>query len=540
MGMFKIYSLGDTVYGANIIPAGTVINNANAVFVNSMSGSDVNAGTRSAPFATIAKASSIGNKIIVVLGNFIENVSTINYNNLMIIADSECASLLGSLSLGSYQSCPIFGLKTKSVVADAGCVVSKCFINGTLSGVAGYNPFDVRYNFIDTLSITRFGSDSAYNFNKNTILRFNNYAASNVNRLVLNSIITTSVDIYNFTSRSNIYNYPVFKNVLFRKATVWKWNGVEVPINYGTYGNAEGDYLADVISAMHAYTPNIAEGEDRNYFSSMFPNAISSPIFYIDANGQTCKVVEDRPSVPGSKKIFNRYVGDNPVDYSLFLHADNVALIMSDELSYVGCYKANADVLTFGDVMNVNEDGSDDLVTPPDMLIYDGSGKFRVSIIDSVQIRNRVRSSVFHFKRGFTLDGFQSQMKRGLVSRFSIGKFQPYNITDAPTLPQESIEVIPYDDAVTPSAFPRFSAMFNDKVQMWYHTAGAKKDLPVLFNDLLSDFAIVTDKSLDEYGAWAVTNADYETFELSTKANVKLQNVPVYFAQVEINLNYHV
>lgn len=511
-------------------------------YMSPLAGSDSNNGTISSPIATLTKFSTYGvSKTILINGKTIEN-TVVPYGS-SLIGDCEASECSGNITLGTNGSVQTsaFGIKFSSLTGVSSslynCVIDT-FSNNSYYDSSIANVIYILNNFFSEYNAKTLGLN-LNNFKNNTIWDYKNYINGD-QRIACSTIFINSIDLYNFSSLINLVNYPIFKHCLFRKATIWKWNGVIIPINYGTYGNESDDYLADVISAMYAYTGTVPVGAERNYFSAMFPNAISSPVFYVDQNGQTCKVVEDRPSVVGSKKIFNRYVGDNPVDYSLFLHVDNVALIMSDELSYVGCYKANADVLTFGDVMSVNVDGSDDLITPPDMLIYDGNGKFRVSIADSVQTRNRVRSSVFHFKRGFTLDGFQSQMKSGLSSRFSLGKFQPYNITDAPTLPQESIEVIPYDDAVTPSAFPRFSAMFNDKVQMWYHAAGSKVGLPVLFNDLLAYFTIVTDKSLAEYGSWAVTNADYETFTLSTKANVKLQNVPVYFAQVEINLNYHV
>lgn len=508
-------------------------------YVSPLTGSDNNAGTIASPYSTITKAQSIVyNSPILINGKTTENI---NMRSSNLVGDGEFAELAGqtTLKLQNGDEANILSnlkITSLSVVSPN---LTNCKIGTLATSLAGFMDTVIVNCFIETINGRILASYQTTGKN-NTLINFNNYLDNSTRRYISNSIIVSIVDLYNYTSRNYVNNIPLFSYCLFRKSTVWKWNGVTIPINYGTYGNTAGDYMADVISGLYAYANALAAGTDKNYFLAMIPSAASSNIFYVDANGQTCKVVEDRPSVTGSHQIFNRYVNDAPVDYSLFLDKDNVALTMSDQLSYVGCYKANADVLTFGAVVNVNADGTDDLATTPDMLIADGNGKFHASSADSVQIRNRVRSNVFTFKRGFSLVGFQSQMKSGLNSRFSLGKFQPYNITDAPTLPQESIEVIPYDDAVIPSAFPRFSAMFNDKVQMWYHTAGAKVGLPVLFNDLLADFAIVTDKSLAEYGAWAVTNADYETFTLSTKANVKLQNVPVYFAKVEINLNYHV
>lgn len=504
-------------------------------YVSPLTGSDSNGGTITSPYATINKA---GTNSILLNGKTNENVLSVN-----VTGDGPSAEITGTVGVNQayYMGSTFVNVRlgtTYGAVNCFGCVVSE-IKNGTGDGRGGHN---MQNSFIGTYSDSFYeGEDqsrTSLHLN-NTIFNFNNYQAQSTAKVMRNNIFINCVDLYNY-SALNIACYPIFKYCLFRKATVWKWNGVTIPINYGNYGNTAGDYMADVISGLYAFANSMVSGQDKNYFLAMIPSSNSSNIFYVDVNGQTCKVVEDRPSIPGSKKIFNRYVNDSPVDYSLFLSSDNVALTMSDQLSYVGCYKANTKVLTFGEVMHVNADGSDDLATVPDMLISDSNGKFHVSTADSVQIRNRVRSDVFNFKRGFNLTAFQSQIKSGLGSRFSMGKFQPYNITDAPTLPQESIEILPYDDENTPSAFPRFSGMFNGECKMWYHTTGAKINQPVLFNDLQSFFAITTDKSLAEYGTWAVTNADFETYLLSSKTGVTLRNIPVYYCRIELNLNYHI
>lgn len=542
MGLFKSVSMPDGVISTDI----------NTRCVSSLTGVDTNTGSRLLPVSTLTKAHSIGMPYFLAKGIFNENFTWNTWfggvQQNILVGDSEDAEITGSVILlvGSNRSCLIENFKLNNISINIGCI-RKCVVKGILTGQLGAGAmitWPLMYNFIKTFNLANYGGYSNSNndfviVSQNTIYDFNNYCSSTRN-VILNSIFINCVDLYNYTSRSTILNIPIFQYCLFRKATIWKWNGAVIPINYGTYGNVVGDYMGDVISGLYAFANSMVAGQDKNYFLAMIPSTNSSNIFYVDVNGQTCKVVEDRPSILGSKKIFNRYVGDNPVDYSLYLSSDNVALTMSDQLSYVGCYKANAKVLTFGEVMHVNADGSDDLVTVPDMLISDGNGKFHVSTADSVQIRNRVRSDVFNFKRGFNLTAFQSQMKSGLGSRFSMGKFQPYNITDAPTLPQESIEILPYDDAVTPSAFPRFSGMFNGECKMWYHNTGAKINQPVLFNDLQSFFAITTDKSLAEYGTWAVTNADFETYLLSSKTGVALRNIPVYYGRIELNLNYHI
>lgn len=520
MGLFKTYQY-----------KGVPLTNSNTKFVSPTSGSDSNPGTREAPYATVTKVYQNTLSYTLLNGLTTENLQ-ISANNNVLINDSNAIVQGNSTDLQyAYSS---YGIQFNGNVVKSSwnpAYIYNAIIKGYLSGFCRGDG-----NFID-----EYRGYQTSDFKNNTIYKFVNYSSSTPNsNIINNSIIVESVDLYNFTSLTNTTYIPIFKHCLFRKATVWKWNGAIIPINWGAYGNTEGDYLSDVISALYIYASAMVVGAGKTYLLGMIPSANSSNIFYTGTNGQTCKIVEDRPSVLGSIKVFNRYVNDSPVDYSLYLSADNFALTMSDQLGYIGCYKANAKVLTFGAVMHVNVDGSDDLVTVPDMLISDGNGKFHVSTADSVQIRNRVRSDVFNFKRGFNLTAFQSQIKSGLGSRFSMGKFQPYNITNSPTLPQESIEILPYDDENTPSVFPRFSGMFNGQCQMWYHTTGAKINQPVLFNDLQSFFAITTDKSLAEYGTWAVTNADFETYLLSSKTGVALRNIPVYYGKIELNLNYHI
>jgi len=524
MGIFKRYYNPVT---------NTVLTDANTTFVCSITGNNNNPGTREFPIATLTKFTSLYDdnaRNILYRGETIENPASFFHGYL--IGDGEDAYLNGSWTCNYYGSSIFYGIKILQFTGLGGIINSS--INTMLMSSS-----IVESNFINNYnSLVEGGSNNGIsnglNIKNNTVLNFKNYCKiSGVN--LLNFIFVIEVDLYNYTSVSNISNFQIFKYCLFRKTIIWKWKGIIVPINYGTYGNILNDYMTDVISAWYIFSNTIVDATEKAYCQTMFPNEITSPLFYIDINGQTCKVVEDRPSIEGSKKIFNRYTNDNPIDYSLFLNSENIALTMSDQKNYVGCYKANADVITFNNVLNVNSDGSDDLVTIPDMLVFNGNSNFTVSSADSVQIRNRIRSNVFTFKRGFSLAGMQGQVKSGLESRFSFGKFQAYNVTDSPSLPQESLEIIPYDSMTEPSSFPRFSVMFNGVCQMWYNST---TNLPILFNDLLS-FGIVTDKNLTEYGNWAVTNADYESFLLSSLPGIKLNNIKIYYAKVEINLNYY-
>jgi len=503
-------------------------------YVSTLTGSDSSIGDRINPYQSITKALSIS-PYMLLNGKSIENISI--GSGVNITGDNELAELAGINILSAHNDgfAYLKNLKANDISCN-GCSIVKCNIT-SLHIYDGYQSLLAFYgNFIINLDATQLGESSG-TFANNTICNFvnKNNSFSGVHKYMLNTIIVNSIDLYNFTSRDYLSRIPIFKYCLFRKATIWNWNNVAVPINYGTYGNEIGDYMADVISAWYEFAQTITDATDKAYCMAMFPTPHTSTVFYVTPGiGQTCKVVDD-----SIYPIFNRYVDGEPVDYTLRLDGNNVALTMSDQNSYVGCHHASTDVITFGDVVNVNEDGSDDLVTPSELLINTGNGKFHANQY-TTQTRNRVRSTVASCPRGFSFLGMQSSLKSGLDSLLYFGKKQPFNVTDAPTIPQESVEIIPYDLIDTPSEFPRFSAMFNGTCQMWYYTEGAKNNLPVLFNDLFPSFEIPTDKSLAEYGTYAVTNADYETFLLSSKTGVALRNIPIRFFKRELNLNYSI
>ena len=592
MGLFKTYYHPYT---------GAVLTNANTKFVCPLTGNDsTGSGTRENPYATLTKAGTVQ---VLLRGQTNENYAIGAAS--VLIGDGEDAYVNGTISGAQALNCLNVKILTSQIGAmSGGGTYLKCIVTtfGTKASSI-YSSFGiVSNNFITNYQNCRHGilNSTVVTFVNNTISNYFNCLNINTENTIINSIFCSVVDLYNYNSRATVTYIPLFKNCLFRKSVIWKWNSNIIPINWGTYGNAVGDYMADVISAMYAYTGTVTAGTDRTYFSAMFPSASTSNIFFVGDNGQTNKVVDD-----SVYPIFNKYNGTVPVDYSLKLDSSNIALYMSDTNSYVGCYQANVGGMVFGTIYDVDSNGNNTGNTP-DMLVKDTDGSFYASN-SSVQIRNRVQTNVLTFPRGFKIAGLQSQLTSGMASRFFFGKFQPYSTTGTPTLPIETVEVIPYDDATTPSAFPRFSASFNDIVQMWYHKYGAgtvsnasggitvtgvgtaflttfqigqkiyiggevrtvsaigtntsmttdawttahsagsayssvpvaKIDTPILFNDL-SNYGITTDKSLTEYGAWAVTNADYEYYLLSSKTGVALQNIPIAYLKLELNLNYAV
>lgn len=103
----------------------------------------------------------------------------------------------------------------------------------------------------------------------------------------------------------------------------------------------------------------------------------------------------------------------------------------------------------------------------------------------------------------------------------------------------ESIEILPYNDMITPSTFPKFSAPLMGECKLIFYTAsgaaryGKTAGDPVKFADLdlanmITDFGNVKNK-ISYYDTWAISNADSE-FYLLTNAGLST-TLKGYFTQ---------
>ncbi len=101
--------------------------------------------------------------------------------------------------------------------------------------------------------------------------------------------------------------------------------------------------------------------------------------------------------------------------------------------------------------------------------------------------------------------------------------------------PLESVEVIPYDDAVTPSVtFPKFSSPMFGNVMLLYHKLGVNIDKPVLFSEVVND-------KIAYYADWAVSNADQEFGTLSADTTNYYYKIPILkYMRLEINGHFNV
>ena len=303
------------------------------------------------------------------------------------------------------------------------------------------------------------------------------------------------------------------------------------------------------------------------------------------------------------------------LDYTLNPDPQNEALWASDTGGYVGCFRPAyaCDVETgLSAISNVDETGTDS--GSGDLLqIVNGELKFNST---SSQLWNRISdTTTINIPNGTNFKGLNAMSQDGSPFGYYIGKKQTlisptaiaagnaltvgkwykiynhdgnsvseaiiYNgvqylpeytflcVTGVTTFTElepgsgsyvkeilsgvlESIEILPYNDMTTPSAFPRFSAPLMGECKLIFYTAsgaaryGKTVGDPVKFADLdlanmLTDFGTVKNK-ISYYDTWAISNADSE-FYLLTNAGLSTalkgyftQEIPVIkYLRREIN-----
>jgi len=516
--------------GAGLVINITALQTMNGKFAHSKLGNDANAGTRNAPVQSLTTLSTFTSAYRVATGYFTENPT---FGSQTIIFEGE--SYINGVVTQSYPA-TIYGLNAKQITTGwYGVFLHRTKVNLVANICHSNNSF----LYEDRCSNSNQTNDTTVIFkNYRTALTISN-----------SGIITSEIDLYRFSNQTTAY--PIFKYYLFRKVTLWKWNGNIISINWTTNPNTSADYTTETLiervwNSLYYYanampTGNSTQIADRNYFLLMTgSNFASCPIFYSDSvTGQTCKVIDDSVT-----PIFNRYNGSVVLDYTLSTNSSNEALTMGDPTlpyQHVGCYRPNIGgsnstlPMVWGSVINVNADGSDDVVTPPTLLEVDGDGRFLMSQ-ESTQYRNRIRSNVVRYDRGKASFGGQAQLDSAINSGFWWGKRRKYSATEFPI---ESVEAIIYDNETTPSSFPRLSVPLNGECLVYWWVSTARIGTPVLFNQL-SELGITIDADfLAEYGTWAVTSADLEFYMLTQLTSyVGAKTLNVSFIQGELNANY--
>jgi hypothetical protein len=355
-------------------------------------------------------------------------------------------------------------------------------------------------------------------------------------RTIYNSIFQ-KVDLYPFEFTAQTYQFS-FANCLFSTETEWYWNGTIIPITYNGTHNFQ-----NLVDSLTAFANGLANSTHKTWLLTLL-----NGLFKTDVNGQTNRVV-NAITYP----IFNLYNPENRivVDYSLNIANNNVALNMGDVSAgakYVGAFMPNvggeyttSNKVSWQTPINVNPDGTDDEIEGDILVLGDiiEQSEFKEIIISQfrTQTRNRLKTNVFRFGDLRKFCGVQCSMKSAIDLGFYYGKNQPYNSNQKPL---ESFEIVQYDNLTTPSTTkPTFSAPTGGECKMWYWVLGtAKENQPVLFNDLV-DLGITTNKSLSEYGTWAITTADSESNQLKAMTTlVELKDIKLSYAQLVLNINY--
>lgn len=280
------------------------------------------------------------------------------------------------------------------------------------------------------------------------------------------------------------------------------------------------------------------------------------------------------------------------LDFTLNPDPTNEALWASDTGGYVGCFRPAVDgiINTGNPIINVNADGSDDVASGT-LMVVDASGNLVFQ--SSSQTWNRLKDqTTINIPIGSNFKGLSAMSQDGSPFGHYLGKKQnlidtvAINPGDALTVGQmykvyndiaqdvtraiiyngvqylpeftfmciagvtvfsllnvgsgsyvkkvladvlESIDILPYDNANTPSAsFPRFSAPLMGECKLLYYTAagatryGKVAGNPVLFGDLsvanmVTDFGSINNQ-ISYYNGYAISNADQEFFTLANPA----------------------
>jgi len=549
-----------------------IITNENTVFVHTYIGDDFSGdGTREYPFKSAFKANqksgvtylvfrgvinesvSINKKVIgddinqqIAMTNYLIDLSNNNYRLTM---DTDGPNGFHSQGV-SY---------TMSIITNGKVDVMNYFNTLIKNYVTGYYN---NYSSLDQCTIVNF--DYKWKYSQFT----NNTPAKNM-------LICGIVNLHD-TSACPLYT-------IFSSQCYFKYNGVDIiqPI-WTNDSKANMQLLRD------------------GYLVAGMPQVYVDSLFLKDSfNNETCRIILEERNGGTSANIFNRYNSDGSViDYTLNPASNNEALYASDLGGYVGCFgPANAILPTDLDTpINVNTDGSDDIINPATLLRGNIDNTFDFDI-SSAQTWNRMRShTTINIPNGVKFRGSESMEDDGSAFGYYFGKQQnlisdiiinPGDILEPNTLykvcnpnkdifsailyngtqylpdyffktgtdilifsllnigsgtilrkvlavPFESEEIIPYDGPNTPSlTFPKFSCPFFGDVLMLFHKIGDRINLPVLFSEVPND-------KISYYSNYAVTNADQEFVNLSTDVINYYYKIPTLkYLRIELNAHYN-
>jgi hypothetical protein len=468
---------------------GVALTDSNTIYIDSVIGSDSNAGTRNAPKKTLPSSSSIvNNKFYVLRGYFEQDITMHNITSIYFFGEPNTI-INGNINfeLGNpFFYC--YGLKISAVTTSAADTTSfvhrhfyrNCeFINGiTIPGGSQVNMTDV---------ITDLCKCELYNVRatiKQAYIR--NFAA---NQTIRNSIITDVINLG--TVSADMPYYTTLNHCIVRKQVQWQWNGATIPMNLTTDAQTGLCNTEDAQAALHAYATNVLTNQTHK--DSL--NRIADNIF-----GEGTIIYDDDVSAHAMPHLFNGYGDDGitPTDYTLNPAIGNPAMYASDISGFVGAYKPKINTSfnwTAVDIIdndgNVTGAGAGELITYNNGIFFDN---------EIAQNRNRVSTNVITMPPGDSFTLFRSLFFASFSDTFYFGALQTSSTTNSPL---DAVLIEPYDTATVPSAFPKFFVAINRDYEIAYHVSDGT---PVLFSELAT-LGIATNKNMNEVGDMAVTNA---------------------------------
>ena len=540
------------------------ITNANTAFVHTYLGDDFTGdGTREYPFKSVFRANQKSGVNYIVFRGIINEIFSITIT--LIGDDINQILITGDHSV--YRGV-ILQITTDSLTA--------C---GSMSYYSGMI-------IVTNQLVSRFYANYSWCFFKSVTTCSPVYPMSH-NNVTFNGLNINNGDNYNFNnciilSILNFVAVRQFSYSIFLSNTVFKFNSVSIGQPAWT-----NDSKANVQLLRNSY---LAAGMSQVSVDLLFKKDTF--------NNETCRIVKEVRNGGTSGNVFNGYDDDgNVTDYSLNPASNNEALYASDLGGYVGCFKpATPVVSTMWDTpIDVNPDGSDTVNSGTLARLNDDQTiDFNTA---SLQVWNRIKSNTtINIPNGIKFNGIDAMSTDGSAFGYYFGKHQnlmngtaltPAGALEANSIykvcnvsrdiysaiifngtqylpdyffktgtdvlsfallnegsgttvkkvlatPVESIEVIPYDDAVTPSVtFPKFSCPMFGNVQMLFHKIGINIDKPVLFREVVND-------KIAYYDDWAVTNADQEFVTLADDTVNYYYKIPVLkFLRTELNGHFN-
>jgi len=553
----------------------TPCNNSNTAFVHTYLGDDLTGdGTRENPYRTVNKASQKSKSYIVFRGVVNEYVSGGNLigddiNQMVINSNYTIYANCSRLTFDIYKSNTWYLTYNSILVLNYYTGISHtspsyCLLKEVFSYDGG---------FIKSVYCT--------------IDRFY-YYTGDVSSAKNDIIFGT----FNASVSTNIYTLSY---IVFPSSCVFKYNGNPLP------------------SITWTNDPKANTGLLRAaYVTAGMSQTNANSLFWKDSFGnETCQVVWEQRNGGTLPNIFNKYNADGTIaDFTLNPDPHNVALWASDIGGYVGCFKPATTISMADPIINVNADGTDDTAAGT-LLQYSGGNLVFNNL--ATQTWNRMRSANVTFvPNGSKFKGSGSMSKDGSPFGTYIGKYQylidTVKINPGDTLtvgnwykvfndisksidnailynnaqylpeytfqcisgittfsllnsgsgtyvkriiadPMESVEILPYDNPTTPSAFPPFSAPLMGEVKLLFYTAagatryGKTTGSPVLFGDLVNvnfatDFPTLVNNKIAYYNNYAISNADQEYGVLSLNTTYFTVAIPTlsYF-KTEINVH---